>query len=759
MREWLYFLVTEDGKSYTMQNGVLKKVSQRTPLVYTPDGWQDLAIGWERDMTKIGIVRNFSIPLGFVEDGAEILRNIIYKENIEAKVYLIIQKLNVTYGGGFYKYGYEFFYKGEIDLSTLKDQETKVTVSIAEGGLYKKMKANEGTVYEIPVDDPESISVKMDGILLSETANFLVPGGIEGARLSPVVPIVFLNKEGTAYGVAATSQEVDDSDSYFLLNGTADDVPVLIKGSVRFQPDDIAEQVIVTLYKQTAAGVVTIFQTDTFNPVTAGNYYQATYDLTVTLGPNEHLAIRLIAPGFSGGVGASVIFAETTIKATYNTRYRETYARCLKPITLFKRLGAKIIGNEVNAASTLLEAHSNLVYTSGDAVRGIAGAKIKTHLNDFYQDNKVRYGAGIGLENNKIVIEDYLHFLNETDPIYLGQVKDLNVSVSTDLLHNTVKIGYTERTIDDVNGKLSFNNSHLYTTPISKVVKELSLISPYIADPYVIELTRINLEGKTTTDNSKDNDVIILNVEEEINSFVVTDFNAGPLSVFIPGATGSLINIQGHDDKQPLFYAGVRINITGSPTNDGPYTIASVGEVVPGSGFYLSIIEDMALEDMDGATLSFSTYTLKRETYDVLEGVSPSVFNIEELTPKRIFANHEPWFNSIFNGFEGQEFVFQTTERNDKLKTVLGSETIIERSNYQIDTNKIFLPFYFEFDTEVPTDIVDTLEANPNKSFSFHWYDQLFIGFLVKAGIAPNTNKEQAYKLLAAPSNDLKTLI
>ncbi len=756
MREWLYFLTTEDGKSYTMQNGVLKKVSQRTPLAYTPDGWQDLAIGWERDMNKIGIVRNFSIPLGFVMDGAEILRNIIYKENIEAKVYLVIHKLNLELDAGLYKYAYKFFYKGELDLSTLKDQETKVTVNIAEGGLYKQLKANEGTVYEFPANYPDSISVKMEGLVLAESANFIIPGGIENELTT--VPLIFLNKEGTAYGVAAASQDPQQSsETYFLLNATGEDIQVKIVGTIRFQPKGLTNRVIATLYSITEDDVLTVIQDNDLNPVNDSTIYTIDYDLTATLPNGSRFWLRLITPGGEGDHGLT--YSETFFKATYQSRYRSTYVRCFKPITLFKKLVGKITGNEVNAASELLEAHSNIVYTSGDAVRGIEGAKIKTHLNDFYQDSKVRYGAGLGIENKKIVIEDYEHFLNETDPITLGQAKDLNVSVATDLLHNTVKIGYNEKFIDDVNGKLSFNNTHLYTSPVSKVVKELSLISPYISDPYVIELTRINLEGKTTTDNSKDNDVIILNVEEHVVEFVVSYFRSLPLDLLFPGSTGSLIAIQGHDDKHPLFSPGTKIIISGAPTNNGIFTVVTVGSIVAGSGFNLVVSETMALEDMDGATVSFSHYTLKREDYDLIEGVPETAFNIEELTPKRLMTPQSKWLNSIFNGFEGQELVFQTTEKNDKLKTVLGTVTVTERSNYEIGNTKLFLPFYFELDTEVPADLVESLETNPNQSFSIEWNNQTYIGFLVKAGIAPNTNKEQAYKLLAAPSNDLKTLI
>jgi hypothetical protein len=120
----------------------------------------------------------------------------------------------------------------------------------------------------------------------------------------------------------------------------------------------------------------------------------------------------------------------------------------------------------------------------------------------------------LGIENSVIVIEELAHFLSVDTPLALGEAKEFKWKFADDLDFNTVKVGYQEKQIDDVNGKYSFNNSHLYRLPfIKSTEKQFEAISPYVADPYYIEIKRAGLDGHTTTDDQLDNDVIILNVD------------------------------------------------------------------------------------------------------------------------------------------------------------------------------------------------------------------------------------------------------
>ncbi len=163
-------------------------------------------------------------------------------------------------------------------------------------------------------------------------------------------------------------------------------------------------------------------------------------------------------------------------------------------------------------------------------------------------------------------------------------------------------------------------------------------------------------------------------------------------------------------------------------------------------------------EIIDGLTV----YPLKRDSTLTITGVPDpeTIFNVSQ-SPKRIAINHLPWVNSIFHGFEGTKLKFLTTEKNADLVTtdIIGG-VIRERDDIEITgENKLFLPFYIECDIEVPADLVEEMEANEMRPFTVEWEGLMIEGFIIKAGIAPNTLKEQAYKLLLSPNNDLTKLI
>ena len=744
MKNWLYFLTDEGGKSYHINNGLVQTTAAKKQLLYTPDGWQDIAIGWERNILRVGTVRNFSLPLGFVLDGAQILRDIMYTKSIEEKIYLLITKLDLVIDATTYKYLYNYFYKGELDLSTLRDDDTKMTVNIMEGGLSKLLKANEGTVYEFPMNAPETILVKMDGIALYLKHTWLL---IESTVLNNVVPgLSFVNSDGQAAGTAAVTVDEGplDAERYFFTTSIAITGINLKTTIIARNPMDAD----ITLVIKNQAGVVVA-------TLVSGTYSNTAFtsipvDVTFNSNAGDKFFLQVTSPGF-------VEFKEATLSANFSSTYPTTYIKAYKPTDLYPKIIEKITGKATDAKSDLLATKDHLVYTSGDAIRGIPTAKLKTNLNNFFEDAKVRYAAGLGIESGKIAIETYEHFLDETNPIDLGNAKDLKVTLAADLMHNTVKVGYTEKNIDDVNGKYSFNNSHLYSSPLTKVVKELSLISPYTSDPYVIELTRINLEGKTTTDNSKDNEVFILNVKEVDNMF------AANLNIFTLVSVPIII-VTGADAQYNSFQGGGKFTIAGSLYNNKTFTVIGKGALDgTGGGFTLIVMEPVIQESLltQAANITITGYELNRPAYIMLTGVPDpdSIFNIEELTPKRILKVQEKWINSIFYHFPGEELKFQTTEKNADLYTVLGNDIFWENANFQIGNERLFLPFYFEFDTEVPIDLVSLLETNPNRCFSFNWNDKTFTGFLMKAGIAPNTNKEQAFKLLAAPSNNIQNLI
>jgi hypothetical protein len=253
--DFLYILVDKLSAQYIyldVNNDVAYSVDP-VGLVYTPNGWQKKSIAWERDIKRWGLVRSFTVPLDFVGDGATLARKIPLQQTKEIEIELLIKilTLDVT-GPSTHNWEYVDFYRGEIELAQLESDEIKVTMPIVEGGIAKLLKANEGTVYEIPFDEYKT--VKMDGIYLVQKGNYFGVDGIEMKKSSPVVganfflPISFINSDGTAPGIAFVSQELATtttltfdqillSDNYLIAASPSNvaSVNMIITGTLKFK--------------------------------------------------------------------------------------------------------------------------------------------------------------------------------------------------------------------------------------------------------------------------------------------------------------------------------------------------------------------------------------------------------------------------------------------------------------------------------------------------------------------------------------------
>jgi hypothetical protein len=705
MKDNLHYILEEDGRSLTLDNGVVNSHSQPMPLKNTPDGWRNIVITTERILAKYGMQRSFTTPMGFVNDGATILRDVVLRQNYERKLFFLIQRLSPEVDVSFFRLIYRYLYKGELDLSTFKDEETKVTCGIMEGGISKLIKAGEGTTFEIPFDS-DAINVKMDGISLSQNAQYgIIPiedtssGFANGNTDLKTQSISLVNKEGTASGIALfdqTNEQIDGSistleymagsDNHWAINNSGSTINLHIKGKMKFK----CTSKTGTVHFSSDIKKNDDTQFIIFNNVTLveNTIYEQLFEFTIPLGPGEKLFWFDFFNNSGGGLNlARIEYLETDIVALdYTSKKETTYIKAFKPYDLFRKLIERITGLSTDALSQVLQDESNLVITCGDAIRGVEEPKVKTSLSQFFEHCAVAHFAGSGIEGGKLVIEERGHFFNPNSPVDLGQAKDLKVTLATDIIANTVKIGWQEPQVDDVNGKYSFNGSHIRSSPVTRIVKELSAVSPYGADPYEQEIIRINLEGKKTTDSSSDNKVYVQNVD--------------------------------------LL---------------APETVDGIGIVYP---------LKRVIYDNQGDPDSFGLHT-------------PTVFNIEELTPARLLQKHGPWLRSIFYPFDLEKLKFQSTERNALLKTILGSETIQENADYTIGSlgTKLFLPFYFEFETVVPADLVTILEANPNQCFTFSWNGDTYKGFPMKISQAVNTEESQRFKLLAAPDTNLENLI
>lgn len=742
--KWLYYLLRSDGKSYNYTNTLVVNNTAK-PIENTPDGWQDKLVNFGRNSKYFGIFRSFTIPLKFVTEGKKVLRHLVLNSGIEEVCNLSIHKLNNAWL-------YDPYYEGELDFSKFKNEDDYATCNVMEAGISKLLKANEGTAQEIPVIGEHIIPVYMGGILFRSTIDYVLPeGNITTEEYTLGLQVG--NQEGTSRGVLVGSSPLQDLSGFedpstnedrFILASTEDVVEFNYKAKHMFSV--LAGDVNYREFFLNSSGVaIDIIPLTTLIP----GDYTFDIDITFTLAKDEKMFIRV-----SRSTGGAVYYYTSYPKITFFSKALPTTIPSFTWAHVYKELTKKVTDNTFTGESNLLDSRTDLVITSSDAIRNLTGAVIKTNFNDLFKAAYSVLNVGLGFENNKAKLEELEYFFDNTLEISnLGNASDLKLSVAEDLIFNTIKVGYQNQTYDSLNGKDEFNSTQIYKSPITRIVKEWDLICPYRADSIGLELVRANLTDQKTTDSDSDNDVFILQIEP---------FQLGEDAVIDVTFAGTGIG-SGTLDLTALtpnnIVPGVKITFAGSTLNTGTYTITGLTSTFTHT--FISVKEP-TVSETGTFTVKFFGNRPKKGPYDITPTglISPlSVFNVE-LSPKRNLLNHLNYLNSIYYKLDTKDITFQSALKNAELVASIGGVSVSEKSNVTIGTTpRLFLPFYFTFDCQVPIDLVDLMKTKSNGYFSFNWQGHTYKGFPIDISIKPADNDIQEFKLLACPDNVLTNLI
>lgn len=718
--DFLYFLLNDKNQFYYVNGTNVATTGIPTPLTYTPDGWQDISIFFERNKKYFAIDRSFSYPMNFVEDGARILKYLFYEQGVEAKCYLLIAEQVLDFDGVTYGFRYQKMYKGEIDFSTFSHQGPKVTVNMMEGDLVKLIKANESTDYEIPMGDDAEL-IEMDGLNLQEKGNFNLVSDFEIKKSvynnNWFAPLNYIGSDGKSTGIAFSSQTIKSSgtDWNAKLNnsdhlGLGSDTIVstttaIISGVVEFKCTvndpglGIRMRFIRSNQSITDQLAYQILQNG--NP-TPGQTYTYNINLTIPLQAGERLYLEgIYFGGATGAIDIGISFTDKcSLKIKYKNTFRATTAKAYRPSVLLQKILDKVTGGGYQVVSTLLTGDNDLrMLTSGDALRGLSGAVIKTSLMKIFQLFDMQLDAAMGIINNVLHFENKQFWYDHSTVIDLGSVTNLKVNQSGDYLFNTVSIGYPNQNynqaLGDVNGKLEPCVTQSYTLPITCVSKALSLTTDIRADMYGIEFTRINLEGKTTVDSSSDNDTFCIKV---------------------------------------------------APKASGATTYTLDRTLNP----YVSIVIDPSY-NMDATTQA-----------DLISAYDQAkAFNLL-LTPKQCLYNHGAFIRGCLRKLDSKWVRYNVSDKFPLLKvSPPGGRVVYERSDVQVGDfdNPYFDSVQFDFETKTPINLQDILAQNPVQAFQYEYEGVVMQGVNLKIGMQPAIQKSQVWSLLSVPSNNLSQLI
>jgi hypothetical protein len=770
-REDLYFLTDADGRCYYVSNGMVVQSSTPVPIPVGPDGWMQKSIKFSRNQKYSGLFRSFSTPLKFVGDGAKIIRERLYKYGTEDKLYLLIHRLDKSFGGGWI---HKLFYKGELDLTQADDEETFVSVNIMEGDLVKYFNANAGTVYNIPLNVPEAVIVKDDGVYLYEKINFLLiaqgqPGDVSNRY---ILNMFFTTQEGSAFGVEegntnayGLNTDTSSTSSNWLWRLKQDVGNMNFSGTLIFTPTNNSAAGDFRYALRTSLGREILLYTNT-SSLAVGQQYTVNYSVDFTGSAGE---LFFPTSYFHNNPLFFILYEETTAKLSFKSRYKTTYTRCLRPAYVAQYLLDKITGGGYTFHSDYLSnVWENLVITSGDGIRGIDGASIKTSFDEFFASYNVPCNLSLFIKDQVLYIEPKATAFGTTVVADLGEVTKFIIKPSQDFEYNVVKIGYPNlntHDFDSLNAKGEFNITNTFTSPISRVNKVLDLTSKYKASMYEQELNRINLDGKTTTSDSSDNDVFFKLIEKTIQTpptaatWYFIKYNSGTSTHYFLNTFSGFYDTRSIP-QPPAF----------------PATISLSDFVLVALGFFdlvTYLTGNPAYPGWDGqiySTTNTSTigtgatpyYNLLRETYTSVTGLldPATAFNIP-ISPKRCMLAHGNELRSVFYWQEAGFLVFQSSDINADLVTVKDGVTIAESANENIGSfdPPLFIPLDFNVDSPMLDTIIDVMQTDPAETFQFSYNGEVFQGLTKTVSIQPATKAAQTTTLLASPTSDLTKLI
>ena len=762
---YLFFLTDSGGRSYFVDNGTVKSRLTPTWLPEAPEGWIDTQISFARSTTYYGLNRSFVPPVKFAGDGATIIRFLFYTEDgVEQKLFLNINKWNDEDGI------YQPYYKGGVDLSKIDDDvAVGVTVNLLESGLLQLLKSNEKNVFEIPCDgsDPSHVRVSVDGILFDNTVNYeLIEEEIDNALYAFFIPgVVFLNNDGTSFNTETNGQQTTaiggsvadyyrDSDNY--LFRSSDPLTVQSAGTIQFQctQNDIAAG--FRLYYRTSTGAIT----DLFNttPLVVGQVYSVDMTAALTLAASEKLYLGAVMGG-TPSVHLKVKLLESAFSLKIKTKFQTTECWGIPAIDLFKQLVLKTTDGKYTGSSSLLNSLRNLVIVSGQSLRQIDKAVIKTCLYDFFQSFNAILNGSMGVQKITTGLGEELFFEKkryvynpDTVTLDIGEVSDFHVTVNEDLFFNTLKVGYPDNSYDNKSGNNEYNTTAQWSSPITKITKNLDLISKYRADSYGVEYTRYLTPGNNTVNNKSDNDVFILNIDTGIGNAVAVNL------IFV--ATGNYIT------APPLttFRVGMVVEISGTANNNRQFTVTGISNY--GTGQSVFVAETVVDEASIVATITYISgllYPLKRVAYDSITGIDnpDTAYNIEMLTPKRMMAAWGNFLRGVLHNHPTDYIKFLSIDKNKNLATVKGSEIFIESSDQQIGQldSPLLYPYQFAFKTKVPLTFEQIMTGAANGHIRFTYNGQEFFFFPTEVSVKPTLNDTQEWKGIVSPSTSLEKLL
>ena len=512
--------------------------SETLILEHPPIGWREFSSEYAFDEKTFGYSIKTNAGSGglkFVFEGAEFLKKEVDADGYKADVTFIVERQS-------FDYAWETTFVGKLDfLGGFTCDLDYFEVGVYEGGLKKIYAEKRGVTYEVPLDTdifvPNGIQLFEEVVWNcskgSNEGNF---GTFTDQRIS-ISMKVDTNSKVYTNNLIFTSQEAEDASAtyyttpFLTARRTQEEIQPLqnltmnVKALIKLVNIETIDYTKISYIRLVTFDGLT--QKYLYERILDPNYFSLTnnsidldfnfkIDLTYTLG-NEKVYYLVFDytrtpvkqsyfPYFSGQVRVSYVGLVNTGAFQF------------KGIAI-NDLGDKLLKNfydgtfEAKALSQLEQGGYKLFVTSGDAVRGLSNAVVKTTLNNFMDSLYSVMDCGMQMTEQGIIIDTKSNIWDkDNEVIDVGVVSNFKVTQLnyTEWIYNTIKIGYERQDYDYTNGRQEFAHTLEFTNDLSVPTNVLEMVSRYRADYTGIHLLHYEYVKNNKKDSKSDNKVFLV---------------------------------------------------------------------------------------------------------------------------------------------------------------------------------------------------------------------------------------------------------
>lgn len=523
-------------------------------LPQAPEGWEESELRWERSLQYWGMMRTLSERIIFVLDGAWLLRRVLYSQGVDGQCILrieILDRSTWTYN--------EVVYEGDVDFSTVDDALATVEANMMELGVTSSVAAYSNVDYEWPVTEEDTVAVRLPGIDQIEIGE-ASPAAFNAGTFG-YFPAMFINSnelesnhvamQDTDFGNVIPNQP-PSPDNWFI-EGIEPTTQLRIYGTWKYFHFYVPYYWYQLELVDSAGNTVAMLFTTQGNPATQT---ESEYDVTIPVVAGQRLWVVVKRYGSGGGVVPPFLRTDDGVMSvSYPITTEPSVVRAYRPKKLFQMLIDRMNVEPVNVQSALLDQWDNLLITSGDAIRAILGATIKTKFDDYYKSINAVLNVGFGVRNGIPIIESKSYWFRDALQIIdLGDsAKDVVIRPAQDVLFNSIKAGYPNDDYDVKLGREEYNNGQIWSTPIKRIQKQLDISSVYRADQYGMEQLRIIAikdaarENINEVDKKNDNEVFFIHAQK----------TAGEDGIFDVIGEEAYTNISGISTRSSSYNLGI----------------------------------------------------------------------------------------------------------------------------------------------------------------------------------------------------------